>query len=251
MVILFRIINYLYKIVSHILEFRRKVVILSPKEDTMISREIKKLLQTQKRVTVPSLGSFMRRGDGAILFTDMLKDNDGVLANALANTMAITEQQALEEIARFVLQTERNLADKWCAELTELGTLSRSADGKIAFTAHVEILESAPIATAITVEPVVERVQTTLETPVTPLQQSQVNDTPEKVESPAAQPFVDVTTVQKPRPSAPRREQLSTEKPRRQIDWVLLAAVAAAVIALAVMAYGVIGTDMTSTIILE
>ena len=111
----------------------------------MISREIKKLLQTEKRVTVPSLGSFMKRSDGVLLFTDMFKDNDGVLSRALMNSLSLTEQQATEQIARFVADVERGLTEGGEVRLTDFGVLSRSADGRVVFAAHVESAVAEPV----------------------------------------------------------------------------------------------------------
>ena len=60
------------------------------------------------------------------------------------------------------------------------------------------------------------------------------------------------TTRPTVRPIASRPQVRRTDDtPKRKTDWILIAAIASAVIAMAAMAYGVINSDMTSTIILE
>ena len=142
----------------------------------MISREIKKLLQTEKRVTVPALGSFMKRSDGVLLFTDMFKDNDGVLLRALMNSLSLTEQQASEQIARFAADVERGLVEGAEVRLPEFGVLSRSADGRVVFAAYAESVVAESVAPQPTVVP------TPAPAPVsTPAPQSAVTTAPQSV----------------------------------------------------------------------
>lgn len=251
----------------------------------MISREIKKLLQTEKRVTVPALGSFMKRSDGVLLFTDMFKDNDGVLLRALMNSLSLTEQQASEQIARFAADVERGLMESAEVRLADFGVLSRSADGRVVFAAYAESVVVEPAAPQPVVAPqptVVAPAPAPAPAPVaTPALQSvvvapsvkeevkpaeQPRPEPTKVEPFKAEPFkaeqpkayqpkVEQPKPAQPRPAQPRpaqpRARKVAEQPKKKTDWVLIAAIAAAVVALAIMAYGVINSDMTSTIILE
>ncbi|MBO5759584.1 MAG: hypothetical protein J6R31_06065, partial [Rikenellaceae bacterium] len=66
----------------------------------------------------------------------------------------------------------------------------------------------------------------------------------------AEQPKTEQPKPAQPRPAQPRVRKVA-DQPQKKTDWVLIAAIAAAVVALAIMAYGVINSDMTSTIILE
>jgi nucleoid DNA-binding protein len=217
-----------------------------PKESNMISREIKKLLQTEKRVTVPALGSFMKRSDGVLLFTDMFKDNDGVLLRALMNSLSLTEQQATEQIARFAADVERGLVERAEVRLTDFGVLSRSADGRVVFAAYAKSVVAEPAAP----QPIVAPQPTVVPAPA-----------PAPIVTPASEPIkAEQPKVEQPKPTQPRpvqprptqpRVRKVAEQPKKKTDWVLIAAIAAAVVALAIMAYGVINSDMTSTIILE
>ena len=239
----------------------------------MISREIKKLLQTEKRVTVPALGSFMKRSDGVLLFTDMFKDNDGVLLRALMNSLMLTEQQASELIARFAADVERGLMESAEVRFADFGVLSRSADGRVVFAAYAESVVAESVAPQPTVAPTPAPAPVSTLAPqpaVTTAPQSVAKTvvmTPSVAETVVVAPSVnaEVTPTERyrpeptkevrpkpaqPRPAQPRARKVA-EQPTKKTDWVLLAAIAAAVIALAIMAYGVINSDMTSTIILE
>ena len=219
----------------------------------MISREIKKLLQTEKRVTVPALGSFMKRSDGVLLFTDMFKDNDGVLLRALMNSLSLTEQQATEQIARFAADVERGLVESAEVRLTDFGVLSRSVDGRVVFAANAESVVAEPAAP----QPIVAPQPTVAPTPVpapapivTPASEPIKAERPKAEQPKAEQPKTEQPKPAQPRPAQPRVRKVA-EQPKKKTDWVLIAAIAAAVVALAIMAYGVINSDMTSTIILE
>lgn len=222
----------------------------------MISREIKKLLQTEKRVTVPALGSFMKRSDGVLLFTDMFKDNDGVLLRALMNSLSLTEQQATEQIARFAANVERGLVESAEVRLPDFGVLSRSADGRVVFAAYAESAVAEPVAPQPIVAPQPTVAPTPAPAPVVTSASEPAKVEPLKAEQPKAeQPKVEQPKVEQPKPVQPRpaqpRVRKVAEQPKKKTDWVLIAAIAAAVVALAIMAYGVINSDMTSTIILE
>lgn len=244
-----------------------------PKENDMISREIKKLLQTEKRVTVPALGSFMKRSDGVLLFTDMFKDNDGVLLRALMNSLSLTEQQATEQIARFAADVERGLVEGAEVRLPDFGVLSRSVDGRVVFAAYAASAVAEPVVPQPTVAPAPVSTPAPTQQPApapvaTPAVEPQsvvvvpsVKEVAKPVEQPKPeQPKVEQSKAEQPKTAQPRpvqprpaqpRVRKVAEQPKKKTDWVLIAAIAAAVVALAIMAYGVINSDMTSTIILE
>ena len=110
----------------------------------MISRSINNLLKSEKRVTVPALGSFMKRGDGVIVFTDMFKENDGVLIQHIASQMSITPSEAADDIRKFVEQVMQNLSTRGIAELSDMGILSRNDNGSIVFIHKSEVEKITP-----------------------------------------------------------------------------------------------------------
>ncbi len=134
---------------------------MRPKVDVMISRNINNLLRTEKRVTVPALGSFMKRSDGVIVFTDMFKDDDGVLTQHIATKMSITPAEAATDIRKFVEQVKHSLSSRGIAELSDMGILSLNDKGSITFihktaadsiTPATDETEATQIITA-TIEP--------------------------------------------------------------------------------------------------
>ena len=210
-------------------------------------------------MTVPALGSFMKRSDGVLLFTDMFKDNDGVLVRALMNSLSLTEQQATEQIARFAADVERGLVESAEVRLPDFGVLSRCADGRVVFAAYAESVVAEPVAPqpivapqpTVAPTPAPAPVSTPAPAPVVTPASEPAKVEPLKAEQPKAeQPKVEQPKPVQPRPAQPRVRKVA-EQPKKKTDWVLIAAIAAAVVALAIMAYGVINSDMTSTIILE
>ena len=196
----------------------------------------------------------MKRSDGVLLFTDMFKDNDGVLSLALLKSLSLTEQQATEQIARFAADVERGLVESAEVRLTDFGVLSRSVDGRVVFAAYAESVVAEPVAPQPLVAPQPTVVPTPAPAPVsTPAPAPIVTPAsePAKVEPlKAEQPKTEQPKPAQPRPAQPRVRKVA-EQPKKKTDWVLIAAIAATVVALAIMAYGVINSDMTSTIILE
>lgn len=204
----------------------------------MISRIVNSLLKTEKRVTVPALGTFIKRNDGVVVFTDMLKDDDGVLAAAVASKMSITPVEALSDIAKFVEQVGRNLRERGIAELSDLGILTRNTQGGVILVSNepVKQTEVQPEVVASVQQP-----KTPETTPVQP-QEKQVTVV---VEKPIA---MENKAPQAPkRPNVPVKKSVPTAKPKR--DWVLIIAIGAALIALACMAFGIFEGNVTSIIL--
>lgn len=212
----------------------------------MISRIVNKLLKTEKRITIPALGSFMKRNDGVIVFTDMLKDDDGVLARHVAAQMFVSTKEAQEDISKFTEQVNRNLRERGVAELSDLGLLTRNAQGKLTFISKDAADASTP-QSSIEPEPSQapkEFIQTTTApstettSPSKPTRDT-TTPTPQKATK-------DNSASSKPITRTPKRAPAST-KPKR--DWVLISAIIAACIALVCMAFGIFEGNVTSLIL--
>ena len=212
----------------------------------MISRIVNKLLETEKRITIPALGSFMRRNDGAIVFTDMLKDDDGVLSNHIASQMSITPNEALEDIAKFTEQVNRNLRERGIAELSDLGLLTRNTQGKITFvwknTEGISTTNNAieELPKRNTKENVSATTTSNIEIATAPISAPNKEVAPKSTnttEVKVATSKKPATKVVKPTPTQPKR------------DWVLISAIIAACIALACMAFGIFEGNVTSIIL--
>ncbi len=218
---------------------------MEPKDDAMISRIVNNLLKTEKRVTVPALGSFMRRADGTIVFTEMFKDNDGVLVRHVAQVLSLSPLEATEDVARFVEHIERELLSRGMAELSDLGILTRNAQGNITFVSNSSVTyqPEQPVAKPQPVEPAkpAQEPKAQVKTPVVsaPMPQKQVVEAPRTA----------TQEIPAERNSAQRRRRAPMPEEKKR-DWVLIIAIAAAVFAAISMLYGILNSDVTSTIIL-
>ncbi len=212
----------------------------------MISRIVNKLLETEKRITIPALGSFMRRNDGAIVFTDMLKDDDGVLSNHIASQMSITPNEALDDIAKFTEQVNRNLRERGIAELSDLGILTRNAQGKTTFvwknTEGISTTNNAieELPKRNTKENVSATTTSNIEIATTPISAPNKEVAPKSTNTTE----VNVATSKKP---ATKVVKSTPVQPKR--DWALISAIIAACIALACMAFGIFEGNVTSIIL--
>jgi hypothetical protein len=113
-----------------------------------ISRHIRSLLFEHECVIVPGLGGFVSNYAPAkihpvqhmfqapsktILFNPELKNNDGLLANAVAEIENITYPVALAIIANFSKNTLDAIRSGQKIELDEIGELSRGIEGNVLF----------------------------------------------------------------------------------------------------------------------
>ncbi len=213
----------------------------------MISRIVNKLLKTEKRITIPALGSFMKRNDGVIVFTDMLKDDDGVLARHVAAQMFVSTKEAQEDISKFTEQVNRNLRERGVAELSDLGLLTRNAQGKIVFISKDAADASTPQSS---IEPAPNQMpKTVIQTETTPNAETNSPSKPTRdttTPTPQKATTKDNSASSKPITRTPKRAP-APAKPTR--DWVLISAIIAACIALACMAFGIFEGNVTSLIL--
>lgn len=91
---------------------------------------IAKHLQTNRRLVVPSLGAFVVKSSGEILFSELLKNDDGVLRALLADR-GMGEIEAAGCINRFVFEVRHGLDNTATYALDDLGTLRRASSGNV------------------------------------------------------------------------------------------------------------------------
>lgn len=100
----------------------------------MYTEYFKEIFQSSKTVIVPGLGSFTQSTPGAkIGFNPYLKFNDGFLAGFIAKKQGISIEEAGKAIGENVEKINAALQQKGEAMVLGLGTLKKSADGKIEF----------------------------------------------------------------------------------------------------------------------
>ncbi len=111
----------------------------------MLISVIKKYLESHKRLVVPQLGAFIVKEPGCILFSELLKRDDGILRGLLRET-GLGELEAAGEIDRFVFEIRHATEHGEVFPLDGFGTMKPGENGTIAFV-------YAPAGSAVTPGP--------------------------------------------------------------------------------------------------
>lgn len=99
----------------------------------MVVEIISEYLTTNKRLVVPNLGAFIVKKVGEqILFSNLIKSDDGVLRELLVNT-GLSEIEAAGVLDRFVFEVNFRLQNSGECALKNFGYLRVGANGTIAF----------------------------------------------------------------------------------------------------------------------
>ena len=188
-------------------------------------------LRTSRRLVVPSLGAFVVKASGEILFSELLKGDDGVLRSILA-AQGLGEIEVAGAIDRFLFDVRNDVETKGYCVIGRLGVLRRGAMGSLVFTA-------LPKRTAETLQSPENQASARVATPtVEPLMPPK----PEPVVRPVARPVVEPRgqvaerplKVEIPERYRPRR----APKARKQgVDKFIVFALIALAMAVAALGY--------------
>lgn len=187
---------------------------------------IAEYLLTNRKLVVPNLGAFMVKESGERIFSDLLRNDDGVLTSLL-RAKGLSEMEAAVTVDRFVFETRHELESYGYCRLGDLGTLRVEPETKVLRLyepVYGEILKQTPYVP----EPMVieEETESNTEEVVTP-----PTPTPEPQPQPQPEPQPEERkSVSKPTPKT---------QPRKRVDFVMIFAVVILVLALAGIAYGV------------
>ena len=100
----------------------------------MIVEIIAKYLESNKRLVVPNLGTFIVKvPQQAVLFSNLMKNDDGVLRSEIVKS-GVSELDAAALIDRFVFEVNDRLAKGGVCALAGFGVLRSGANGTIGFT---------------------------------------------------------------------------------------------------------------------
>lgn len=100
----------------------------------MIVELISKYLESNKRLVVPNLGTFIVKEAGrAVLFSNLIKSDDGVLRSLLV-AGGVSELESAAAIDRFVFEVNYRLESSGRCLLSGFGELKNGANGTISFT---------------------------------------------------------------------------------------------------------------------
>ncbi len=237
---------------------------------TKISAIIAKHITTEARLIIPEVGTLLRRKEnGEIVFMEMLRKSDGILAGLIINTLDVSPSNANEIVNNYVATIKQQLATNKKFIIDGVGVLLARADGGINFSftpsAHsipehgVDVLEEddafvpvKPIAPAQPVAPA---------QPTAPAQPAQPTASAAK-EQAAPQSVAKAQTVVKPQPVAPtpqpkkviykteeedepteRRSKIQPHHTRKKMDGITIVALVALAMAFLALIWGMIPSN--------
>lgn len=190
----------------------------------MVIEIIANYLLSNRKLVIPTLGAFVVKESGERIFSDLLREDDGVLTSLLRQK-GLNEMEAAITLDRFVFEVRHDLEQYGYYRLGEIGTLRVEPDTKV-------LRLYPPVHTTQEVNHV--------HTPYVPqsLEPEVVEEKPEVVEE---KPEVKVepqteTPEVRPEVERPRRR---VAKPRKKFDFVLAMVIAVIVVSLFIVGYGV------------
>ena len=190
----------------------------------MLIHTVSQYLESHKRLVIPQLGTFIVKEPGrSVLFSELLKRDDGVLRGLLAAD-GLSEMEAAGEIDRLVFEVRHAVEHGREYELEGFGTMKPGPNGTIAFAYEPASEPSAPAAEAAATA-TGARKQVYVEPRISP----SVKMNPE--------PYVKGLRYGKPHKTTAAYTYVD-KPPRRRTDRFLLIAILAAVVAVAAIAFG-------------
>ncbi len=100
----------------------------------MIDAVISKYLESHRRLVVPKLGAFLvKQTDGVIVFSEFMKQDDGVLHALLCQEEGLNDLEAAAKIDRFVFSVRHNIKHGTNFPVGGVGILSLGPNNTIAF----------------------------------------------------------------------------------------------------------------------
>ncbi|MBK9593320.1 MAG: hypothetical protein IPO32_18085 [Crocinitomicaceae bacterium] len=122
------------------------------------------LIKLQTSVILPGFGSLMigNSKTGKIVFNPLLKFNDGALAKYIAQKEGVDQQNAQNQIAKFVREIEAELGKGNSFGIFQLGKFVKNSKGEVEFIHEGEAImppgqTAKPVAAKEVKEPVVEK----------------------------------------------------------------------------------------------
>ena len=187
----------------------------------MVVEVISNHLLSNRKLVVPTLGAFIVKESGDRVFSDLLRDDDGVLTSLLRER-GLNEMEAAITLERFIFEVRHDLELYGYYRLGELGTLRVEPDTKV-----------------LRLYPQVQATQevTHVHTPYIP--EPSVSVEPEECANASTETFETQTEVVEIEPEeevAPRR---NSAKPRKKgVDVLLVLVIAIIVVILLMVGYG-------------
>lgn len=173
------------------------------------------LRDNHRRLVVPAFGAFVVKESGEVLFSELLKTDDGVLRGLLA-AGGLSELECAGLIDRFIFDVRNALSEKGRFDMGGFGGLAVGADGEIRFVPLI----AAPTGKVVG-KPVVPKAAQPAKTAVSK------PDT-----------FRAETQSERERPKVAAASRRRSEPRKRGVDWFVVVAVVVLLAAVAVIVYG-------------
>ena len=239
----------------------------------IVTEVILEYLGSNRRLVVPALGAFMVKDTGDLVFSDLLRNDDGVLSSLLLGR-GMNDMEVAVMIDRFVFEVRHELDQYGYCRMGELGTLRIEPDTKV-LRLYPPVKSEEPLSVVDTpyvpepiVEPIVEPISTEAEAeaeaesvpdvqPVQCEEPAEVAEVAEVAETAVVEQSVAVadepseskTPIAQPKEETPQSEVAQTQpklemphpkraKRRMKFDLVMVVAIAVIVAALALIALG-------------
>lgn len=240
-----------------------------------LSAIIAKYINSETRLIIPEVGTLLRRKEsGEVVFTEMLRKNDGVLVGLVVNGMDVSPSRANEIVGGYVEVIKQELATRKKFILDGVGVLLRRADGGVDFSFNpfaqsIPVLDAdeddsiVPLEEVAVSQPSAPRVEvaTAPRSVVTPKEQPVVAPNPAEEKPAAERPAVEpakpaevpqqrpAVAAPKPTPKptlaedeeeAPRGLRIRAHHASKKIDGITILALVAVVLALMALVWGMI-----------
>ena len=241
----------------------------------IVTEVILEYLGSNRRLVVPALGAFMVKDTGDLVFSDLLRNDDGVLSSLLLGR-GMNDMEVAVMIDRFVFEVRHELDQYGYCRMGELGTLRIEPDTKV-LRLYPPVKSEEPLSVVDTpyipepiVEPIVEPISTESEAEAEAEAESVPDVQPVQCEEPAEvaevaevaetavveqsvavadEPSESETPIAQPKEETPQSEVAQTQpklemphpkraKRRMKFDLVMVVAIAVIVAALALIALG-------------
>ena len=241
----------------------------------IVTEVILEYLGSNRRLVVPALGAFMVKDTGDLVFSDLLRNDDGVLSSLLLGR-GMNDMEVAVMIDRFVFEVRHELDQYGYCRMGELGTLRIEPDTKV-LRLYPPVKSEEPLSVVDTpyvpepiVEPIVEPISTEAEAEAEAEAESVPDVQPVQCEEPAEvaevaevaetavveqsvavadEPSESETPIAQPKEETPQSEVAQTQpklemphpkraKRRMKFDLVMVVAIAVIVAALALIALG-------------
>ena len=192
----------------------------------MVVEIITSYLLSNRKLVVPTLGAFIVKESGERLFSDLLREDDGVLTSLLREK-GLSEMEAAVTLERFIFAVRHDLEKYGYYQLGEMGTLRLEPVTKV-LRLYPPVYSNQELAIEHT--PYIPQ----------PVEEEVVND--DKVEETVDEPIVEEVkneTLAEKQDEAPiKKEGGKAAKSRKKVDVVMVLAFAIVAAALLAIGYG-------------